>query len=109
MERDILLLKDNSRVAPADVPRDALGFKSWIYFACVEWPRELTVEAFLAWEDIHCRSDDAKLICFLQSYAEWWFSPEGEKIRRMSPDQADSSSRTYYLSRAREATIANSG
>lgn len=103
MERDVLLLKDNSRIVPEAVPHDPRRFWLWGSFACVEWPRELIIEAFLAWEDLSYRKDSAKLLRFLQNYEEWWTSPEGEKLRRMDPCQADSPARTHHLSQAREA------
>ena len=99
----MLQLEDKSRVVPARVPRDASGFAAWQSFACVEWPPELMIEAFLAWEAMHLRNENATEMFkgFLRSYENWLELPEGSKLHQMMECQADSTSRIYYLSRAR--------
>lgn len=103
----MLQLENKSRVPPGDIPRNNMrAFKLWSDYACVEWPAELTIEAFLAWEDIHVRNDPTRLARFLKSYERWWAFPEGEKINRMAQCQIDSPSRTFSLHRARQ-TVAH--
>lgn len=102
-------LEDKSRVVPDSVPRDAAQFDAWSDFACVEWPPALTIEAFHTAKAMRLGTATAIELFeeFLSKYESWLELPEGSKLQQMAQCQADSSSRDYHLSRAREAAVSN--
>jgi hypothetical protein len=63
----------SERITPDKIPTDPAKFKQWADAACVDWPGELQVKAYRAWQWLEGRSfrsaEDQE--AFLASYRRW--------------------------------------